>query len=81
MTHASVELIGAIAGVAPADGTGLGRACGARVLGAIAVYAWCYDGVGGPDTPLLQKREDNRDVTCPRCLVAMDAAREGRVLT
>lgn len=75
MTHASVELIRAMLGEAPAFLTSRmekgdwNRPC--RQIGGEAVFA-VNGGSSSEHTPI---------VTCPRCLVAMDAAREGRALT
>ncbi len=77
MTHASVELVEAVAGVGGSRAGNYRQApCGFNNVGAgMMVFAW----VGGNDT--WECDEDVREVTCPRCLVAMDAAREGMILT
>lgn len=84
MTHASVELVEAMAGVAPrlvadANGPVCDPVCGAwgpdvTQNYTIPAFGWGSRGIGAIPT-----RADA--VTCPRCQVAMDAAREGRVLT
>lgn len=67
MTHASVELIDAMLGVAPAIPS-FKSACGLDTWAHHAVWAE----IGGAD--------DSGVVDCHRCLVAMDAAREVRAL-
>lgn len=85
MTHASVELVEAMAGVAPfktspaSTVASLSRACD-RVEDfgencPIPAFAWDVK------RKCIDTTRSAHEVTCPRCLVAQDAAREGRVLT
>jgi hypothetical protein len=77
VTHASLELLEAIRGVAPwANGnvSEIYSACGeedGREWPAFASIGWAMGGGTCDDT---------RPVDCPRCLVAIDAALEGRLL-
>ncbi len=83
MIHASRELIEAMAGIAPrlvpdASGIICDPCCGergeeVRQNYTIPAFGWGLRGRGAIPT-------SNNTIDCPRCLVAMDAAREGRVL-
>lgn len=79
MTHASIELVEAMAGTAPAAGlfsADMAPACGGRLrfnAHTARVVVAFVSGFAG-------SLEDRETVLCERCLVAMDAAREGRVL-
>ncbi len=68
MTHASVELVEAIRGVAPPKGvkSTLGASCGADASMSTVVLAYLG----------ARTHADNGAVTCPACLVAIDAAME-----
>ncbi len=77
MIHASKELIRAIAGEAPSPGlyaADQANACDSRMASsARVVIAFMTSGRNGAV-------EDKDTVTCPACLVRMDAAMEGTVL-
>ena len=86
--HASMELIWMTAGVAITDTTTFNRrrhealqtelACGAKWTDDVTAYGfWIAANPVGARTIRIPHEVE---VTCQRCLVAMDAAREGRVL-
>ncbi len=83
MTHASVELVEAMLGVAPAPSVGFGKgdlilAC-TRTLAVPGHYHHLVVACSGwPEYG--NACEDTEVVTCPACLVAIDAALEGRAV-
>lgn len=83
MIHASVELVEAMLGVAPAASSEQQSpnwswpACGAP-NGSIENALWATEGYAS--CPGSGAHEEKGTVDCPACLVAMDAALEGRAV-
>lgn len=85
MTHASLELVWMMLGYAINDATTFTHrftdkaastvVCGAETEDENRVYGWFGDW-----TAEQVFKQHHTEVDCPSCLVALDAAREGRLL-
>ncbi len=83
MTHASLELVWLMLGYALNDAGTFTKEMRDRTMENVAcdVPTEDHERAYGWMSVVQLRGEHLAEVTCPRCLVAMDSAREGRALT